>query len=63
VAHGRPMLGSVVVRKDTGMPGDGYFRGACRLGQFEADSKKDKRAFWAEELERVYDCWASDSLL
>ena len=56
VEHGRPMLGSVVVRKDTGMPGDGYFEGACRLGRFDPDAKKDKRAFWAEELERVYEC-------
>jgi hypothetical protein len=61
VAHGRPMLGSVVVRKDTGMPGDGYFKGACRLGQFDPDGKKDKRAFWAEELERVHDYWSSGS--
>ena len=58
VAHGRPMLGSVVVRKDTGMPGDGYFKGTCRLGQFDADGQKDKRAFWSEEMERVYDYWS-----
>ena len=45
VAHGRPMLGSVVVRKDTGMPGDGYFEGACRLGQFDPNGRNDKRAF------------------
>jgi len=57
VEHGRPMLGSVVVRKDTSMPGDGYFKGACRLGQFDPVGKKDKRAFWAEELERVYVYW------
>ena len=63
VEHGRPMLGSVVVRKDTGMPGDGYFKGACRLGQFDPDGKKGKRAFWAEELERVYDGWSPDSQL
>ena len=63
VEHGRPMLGSVVVRKDTGMPGDGYFKGACRLGQFEPDGQKDKRSFWAEELERVYDGWSPDSQL
>ncbi len=63
VAHGRPMLGSVVVRKDTGMPGDGYFKGASHLGQFEADSRKDKRSFWAEELEKVHDYWSSGSKL
>jgi hypothetical protein len=56
------MLGSVVVRKDTGMPGDGYFKGARRLSQFEADVKKDKRAFWAEELESVHRYWSKDSL-
>jgi len=63
VEHGRPMLGSVVVRKDTGMPGDGYFKGACRLGQFDPDGQKDKRAFWAEELERVYHHWSPGSKL
>ena len=57
--HGRPMLGSVVVRKHASMPGDGYFGGACRLGRFDPDAKKDKRAFWAEELERVYEHWSS----
>ena len=61
VEDGRPMLGSVVVRKDTGMTGYGYFKGACRLGQFDPDGKKDKRAFWAEELERVYKRWSPDS--
>ena len=39
--HGRPMLGSVVVRKDTGTPGDGCLKGAGRLGQFKADGQKD----------------------
>jgi hypothetical protein len=53
------MLGSGVLRKDTGMPGDGYFEGAWHLGRFDPDAKKDKRAFWAEGLERVYDQWSS----
>ena len=63
VEHGRPMLGSVVVRKDTGMTGYGYFKGACRLGQFDADGQKGKRAFWAKEMKRVYDHWSSERLV
>lgn len=59
VQYGRPMLGSLVVRGDTGMPGAGYFKGASRLGQFNGRSNEEKRLFWAEELEKVYKYWAS----
>lgn len=44
------MLASLVVRKDTGMPGDGYFGHADRLGRETAE----RRAFWEREVERVY---------
>ena len=59
IDDGRPMLGSVVVRKDTGMPGDGYFRVASKLGRFTGGTEPAKRAFWSEELQRVYDYWSS----
>lgn len=59
VQQGRPMLGSVVVRKDTRVPGEGYFRGAQRLGKFQGQSYEDKRAFWLQELERVHAYWSS----
>jgi len=54
---GRPMLGSLVVRKDTGMPGTGFFRGARRLGLLAGESQEDERSFWTAEVERVRQYW------
>ncbi len=59
VDEGRPMLGSVVVRKDTGMPGEGYFRAAVMLGRLDGRAETAKRCFWMQELQRVYDHWSS----
>jgi hypothetical protein len=52
--HDRPMLGSVVVRKSDGLPGDGYFRVAETLGH----DVSDKRAFWRDEFERCHRHWS-----
>lgn len=48
------VVASLVTRKDTGMPGDGYFRQAAREGHDVAD----REAFWRENVERVYDAFA-----
>ena len=44
------MLASLVVRADTGMPGDGYFRHAERLGR----DVSDREAYWRSEIERIF---------
>ncbi|MGB4442515.1 MAG: hypothetical protein WBJ62_09890 [Coriobacteriia bacterium] len=44
------MLASLVVRADTGMPGDGYFRNAARLGR----DVSDPEGYWRSEVERIY---------
>lgn len=50
------MIASLVVRADTGMPGDGYFAFATReLGR---DALGDPREFWEREVERVWDAYA-----
>ena len=54
-ASGRPLLGSVVVRKDTGMPGESYFKVARQL---RSDGSADDREFHRVELARVYEQWA-----
>jgi len=47
------MIASLVVRADTGMPGDGYFAFAAReLGR----DVTDREAFWRSEADAV---WAS----
>jgi hypothetical protein len=55
-AHGI-VLASLVVRRDTGMPGEGYFRYASSVG---ADVS-DRREFWEMEAERVYSAFAEGS--
>lgn len=48
------MLGSVVVRKDSGIPGDGYFAFAEEeLGR----DLTDRRGFWESEVSRVWDAF------
>jgi len=54
-AHGI-MLASLVVRADTGMPGDGYFRNAARLGR----DVSDPEAYWRSEVERIYDVFSPE---
>lgn len=44
---------SLVVRKDTGMPGDGYFAYAQREGH----DVSDKAAFWHEHVQRVWNAY------
>lgn len=48
------MLATLVVRADTGLPGDGYFRHAARLGR----DVSDREAYWRLEAERVYESFA-----
>jgi len=47
------MMASLVVRKDTGIPGNGYFGHAGTLGRDVAD----REAFWRSEVERVWDAY------
>jgi hypothetical protein len=49
------MLGSVVVRADSGVPGDGYFTHAGELGRDTAE----RLEFWRTEVERVWDSFAA----
>lgn len=48
-AHG-VMLASLVTRRDTGLPGNGYFKFAAGLGR----ETTDREAFWRSEVERIY---------
>lgn len=52
-AHG-VMLASLVVRRDSGMPGEGYFAHAARLGR----DTEDREGFWRSEIERVWEVYA-----
>lgn len=54
------MVASLVVRADTGMPGEGYFHFAEeQLGR----SIVDRREFWVAEVQRVWDAHATGSVV
>jgi len=48
-------IASLVVRKDSGMPGDGYFGYAEREG-FDVE---DRAAFWREHVQRVWNAYSA----
>ena len=52
--HHRPMLSAVVVRKEDGIPGPGFFKCAQKLGRHTAGPELE---FYCEELQRLYDAW------
>ncbi len=54
IIHDRPMLSSVVIRKDTSIPGAGFFKCARKLGRYVVGP--DEEFYW-EELREVYDAW------
>lgn len=47
------MIASLVVRADTGMPGDGYFKFAAE--ELDRRALDDPRGFWLEEVRRVWE--------
>jgi hypothetical protein len=47
-------VASLVVRKDTGMPGDGYFAYAEREGL----DVSDREAFWRDRVQQVWNAYA-----
>jgi hypothetical protein len=51
------VLASLVTRKDTGMPGEGYFRCAARMGC----DISDRGEFWEGQVERVYAAFSEGS--
>lgn len=55
--RGRPMLSAVAVEPSTKMPGEGFFKFAKMLDKFEGETDEDKREFWRDEIQRVYEIW------
>jgi hypothetical protein len=47
-------IASLVVRKDTGVPGEGYFAYAAREGL----DTSDRAGFWREHVQRVWNAYA-----
>ena len=54
-SNGRPMLSALVVGKQTGIPGRGFFRLARSWGI----EIRNERRFWKAELKRLRQHWAA----
>ncbi len=51
----KPMISALVVSQERKIPGNGFFELAVRLGKLPVGaSDGEKKAFWKEELEKVY---------
>jgi hypothetical protein len=57
VAAGRPMLSALVVEKDKGMPGKGFFKLARFLKRLHGTSTTDKKNFVSKEKAELYEVW------
>lgn len=53
-AEGMPSLATLVVRKDSGIPGQGYFVISAR----EGDTVSDPEAYWQAQFDALCDYWA-----
>jgi hypothetical protein len=54
---GRPPLTSVVVRKDGGLPGDGFREAMIDVGFLEASDTDDERAVWDRAVRLTHEYW------
>jgi len=52
----RPMISALVVHKEDGRPGVGFFQCARGLGKFAGN---DEDGFWANEVKAVHEYWVS----
>ncbi len=55
---GRPMLSAVVERVD-GVPGEGFFALARRLGKLLVTDASGEVRFWLDEREKVFQMWST----
>ena len=57
VGSNRPMLSALVVEKNTGQTGKGFFKIAMKLNRLSGMSKTRKKAFLAKEKRALYELW------
>jgi hypothetical protein len=56
-ATGRPPLTSVVVRKGSGLPGEGFHDAMIKAGFIEPSNDEDERAVWERALRDTQEYW------
>ena len=53
----RPMLSALVVEKNTGLAGKGFFKLAVDLRKFTGKSEAQQKLFLAKEKRKLYEFW------
>ena len=53
----RPMLSAIVVEKNTGLAGKGFFNLAAELKAFSGESESQRKLFLSKEKRRLYEFW------
>jgi hypothetical protein len=56
-AAGRPPLTSVVVRKGSGLPGEGFREAMVMVGYVTATEVEDERSVWDRAVREVHEYW------
>jgi len=56
ISQGHPMLSALVIYKDEGRPGPGFFNCARGLGKLVGN---DEDGFWAKEVTAVHEWWST----
>jgi hypothetical protein len=54
--YGRPLLSALAV-SEKGIPGEGFWTLARRLGRFSGEGSEEELRFWHGEQGRVYETW------
>ncbi len=55
--NGRPMISAVVVNKQCGIPGAGFYNLARKLRKLKGVSDLEELEFWLKEVRTVFDYW------
>jgi hypothetical protein len=53
----RPPLTSVVVRKDKGLPGEGFIEAMVQVGYTKHEDATDERGLWDRAFRETYEYW------
>jgi hypothetical protein len=53
-----PLISSLVVHQDDGMPGKGFFGFARELGMNPGSNPEAQAEFWMKQVQRCHDRWS-----
>lgn len=58
-SEGLPLLSALVVNKDKGIPGPGFFEAAVRLKLLTSSNAQARDEFWLRQVAKCHEHWAT----